>query len=91
MRVEYDNDCSLANIDFSTQWPSEGKIVIDELRVKYSPNLGFALKDVTVSIPAGAKVRNSVVVRTVVVLLATGVVIGAANTLCKRLRLKICN
>ena len=62
--------------------------MIDDLKVKYSPHAGFALKGATVSIPAGAKVRNRVVVMTVVALLATGVVIGAANTSCKRLRLK---
>ena len=56
--------------------------MIDDLRVKYSPNAGFALKDVTVSIPAGAKVRNRVV-RAVVALLAFGVAIGIANTPCK--------
>ena len=77
-----------SNIDSPAQWPTEGKIVIDDLKVKYSPHAGFALKGATVSIPAGAKVRNRVVVRTVVALLAIGVVIGVANTPCKRLRLK---
>lgn len=49
-----------SNIDSAAQWPTEGKIVITDLRVKHSPNSGFALKDVNVSIPAHAKVRNRV-------------------------------
>ena len=71
------------NIDSAAQWPTEGKIVIEDLKVKYSPNSDFALKNVNVSIPAGAKVRNRVVVRAVVALLAFGVAIGIANTPCK--------
>ena len=70
------------NIDSAAQWPTEGKILINDLRVKYAPKMGFALKDVTVSIPAGAKVRNRAV-RPVVALFAFGVAIGIANTPCK--------
>ena len=69
------------NIDSAAQWPTEGKIVIEDLKVKYSPNSDFALKNVNVSIPAGAKVRNRVV-RPVVALFAFGVAIGIANTPC---------
>ena len=44
---------------FADQWPTEGKIDIDGLSVKYRPELDFTLTNVTLSIPARAKVQSS--------------------------------
>ena len=41
---------------FADKWPSQGRIDIIGLSVKYRPEIGYAIKDVTLSIPARAKV-----------------------------------
>ena len=41
---------------FVDEWPTEGKIDITGLSVKYRVELDFALRNLTLSIPAGAKV-----------------------------------
>ena len=41
---------------FVDKWPTEGKIEITGLSVKYRVELDYALKNLTLSIPAGAKV-----------------------------------
>ena len=43
---------------FADQWPTEGKIDIHGLSVKYRSELDFALANVNVSIPARAKVQS---------------------------------
>lgn len=40
----------------SDVWPSSGKLVIKNLKVKYRPNLNYVLKGISLKIPHGSKV-----------------------------------
>ena len=48
---------------FVDEWPTEGKIDIIGLSVKYREELDFALKNLSLSIPARAKVQYFVLIR----------------------------
>ncbi|XP_062194151.1 ABC transporter C family member 3-like [Phragmites australis] len=46
---------SMSEDKLAHNWPSEGKIQLDNLHVKYAPQLPFVLKGLTVTFPGGLK------------------------------------
>ncbi|KAI8813131.1 hypothetical protein BJ742DRAFT_909917 [Cladochytrium replicatum] len=56
LEIEHEKPDIVADYRPPDGWPSTGHIVLDKLSMKYSKDLPFVLKDVTMDIPARSKV-----------------------------------